>query len=56
MAVEHKKQTELSAMGPLLGLSKWFFPLREGMEFIEGAHHRVIGKTLDRVLRGEISR
>lgn len=26
------------------------------MEFIEGAHHRVIGKTLDRVLRGEISR
>ena len=56
MAVEHKKQIELSPSGPLLGFSKWFFPLREGMEFIEGPHHRVIGKTLDRVLRGEISR
>jgi len=26
------------------------------MEFLEGPHHRVIGETLDRVLKGEISR
>lgn len=39
-----------------LGFSRFFFPFREGMDLIEGAHHAVIGKTLDRVLAGEISR
>lgn len=39
-----------------LGFSRFFFPFREGMDFIEGPHHAVIGKTLDRVLAGEISR
>lgn len=39
-----------------LGFSRFFFPFREGMDFIEGAHHAVIGETLDRVLSGEISR
>jgi len=39
-----------------LGFSKFFFPIREGMEFIEGPHHAVIGQTLDKVLAGEITR
>lgn len=39
-----------------LGFSRFFFPFREGMDFIEGPHHAVIGQTLDRVLAGEISR
>lgn len=39
-----------------LGFARYFFPAREGMDLIEGPHHRVIGATLDRVLAGEISR
>lgn len=39
-----------------LGFAKYFFPFREGMDFIEGPHHRIIGETLDRVLSGEITR
>lgn len=39
-----------------LGFAKYFFPAREGMEFIDGPHHAVIGKTLDRVLSGEVTR
>lgn len=39
-----------------LGFSRFFFPFREGMDFIEGPHHAAIGKTLDKVLAGEITR
>lgn len=39
-----------------LGFARYFFPMREGMDFIEGPHHKVIGETLDRVLKGEITR
>jgi len=39
-----------------LGFAKYFFPAREGMDLIEGPHHRIIGQTLDKVLAGEISR
>lgn len=39
-----------------LGFAKHFFPFREGMEFLEGQHHRVIGQALDKVIAGEISR
>ena len=39
-----------------LGFARFFFPAREGMDLIEGPHHRVIGQTLDRVLAGEIPR
>lgn len=39
-----------------LGFARYFFPAREGMDLIEGPHHRVIGATLDRVLAGEIPR
>ncbi|WP_206050233.1 phage terminase large subunit [Oceaniglobus ichthyenteri] len=39
-----------------LGFARYFFPFREGMDLIEGPHHRVIGQALDRVLNGEISR
>lgn len=39
-----------------LAFAKHFFPAREGMEFIEGPHHAVIGDVLDRVLNGEITR
>lgn len=35
---------------------RWFFPEREGVEMIESAHHRLICETLDRVIRGEITR
>lgn len=54
--VEAKKREVLAPSGKLLDFARYFFPEREGMDFIEGPHHRVIGETLDRVLRGEISR
>lgn len=54
--VEAKRKLALAPDGKLLDFTRYFFPEREGMEFIEGPHHRVIGDTLDKVLRGEISR
>lgn len=39
-----------------LGFAKYYFPHREGMEFIEGPHHRVIGQVLDDVLAGRRTR
>lgn len=55
-AVAQRKKVALSPNGKLLDFARWYFPEREGMEFIEGPHHRVIGETLDRVLAGEITR
>lgn len=54
--VAQRKASALAPEGKLLDFARWYFPEREGMEFIEGPHHRVIGETLDRVLRGEITR
>ncbi|AJA07446.1 phage protein [Sphingopyxis fribergensis] len=54
--VAKRKREALAPGGKLLDFTRWFFPEREGMEFIEGPHHRVIGETLDRVLTGEITR
>lgn len=54
--MEHRKRTDLSPQGGLLPFTRWFFPEREGMLFKEGPHHRLMCNTLDRVLRGEISR
>lgn len=54
--VEKRKREALAPEGKLLDFARWYFPEREGMEFIEGPHHRVIGQTLDRVLSGEITR
>lgn len=54
--VARKKKEALAPEGKLLDFARWYFPEREGMEFIEGPHHRVIGETLDRVLSGEITR
>lgn len=54
--VQHRKKEALSTDGKLLDFARWFFPEREGMHFIEGPHHRVIGDTLDRVFQGEITR
>lgn len=51
-----KKRELLGSTGGLLPFTRWYFPLREGMEFIEGPHHRIIGETLDRVLRMELPR
>lgn len=39
-----------------LGFAKHFFPIREGMEFIEGPHHKIIGQALDKIHAGEITR
>jgi len=39
-----------------LAFTKHFFPAREGMEFIEGPHHAVIGDVLDDVLAGRRTR
>lgn len=39
-----------------IGFAKYFYPSREGMDFIEGAHHAVIGQVLDDVLAGARSR
>lgn len=54
--VAKRKKEALAPGGKLLDFARWYFPEREGMEFIEGPHHRVIGETLDRVLKGEITR
>ncbi len=54
--VADRKAKALAPEGKLLDFARWYFPEREGMEFIEGPHHRVIGETLDRVLAGEITR
>lgn len=51
-----KRQQALSPQGTLLDFTKWHFYEREGMPFIEGEHHKLIGAALDQVLRGEISR
>lgn len=55
-AIQFKKKQDLGAKGGLLPFTKWFFPGREGMDFIEGPHHRVICSVLDRVLSGELNR
>ena len=39
-----------------LGFTRFLFPMREGLELIEGPHHAVLGNALDRVIDGEISR
>lgn len=54
--VAKRKREALAPGGRLLDFARWYFPEREGMDFIEGPHHRVIGETLDRVLAGEITR
>lgn len=54
--VAKRKKEALAPGGKLLDFARWYFPEREGMDFIEGPHHRVIGRTLDRVLAGEITR
>lgn len=54
--VAKRKAEALKPEGKLLDFARWYFPEREGMEFIEGPHHRVICSTLDRVLAGEMTR
>lgn len=54
--VAKRKKEALAPEGKVLDFTRWYFPEREGMEFIEGPHHRAIGDTLDRVLNGEITR
>lgn len=55
-AEKHKKATDLQPEGPLLDFARYFFPEREGMNFITGPHHKILCDTLDRVLANEISR
>lgn len=54
--VRYRKTVDLAPEGGLLPFTRWFFDVREGMEFIVGPHHRIIARTLDRVLQGELSR
>lgn len=54
--IANRKAEALKPEGKLLDFARWYFPEREGMDFIEGPHHRVIGETLDRVLDGLITR
>lgn len=51
-----KRQSELGRKGPLQDFARYFFPDREGMFLLEGPHHHVISRTLDRVYNGEITR
>lgn len=51
-----RKAKELSPDGGLLPFTKWFFPDREGMYFIQGPHHEVICRVLDDVLAGRRTR
>ncbi len=52
----HKRKQALDPNGPLLEFTRWHFFEREGMAFIEGPHHQLIGETLDKVLSGKITR
>lgn len=53
-ALPTKQQIQMEwARRKTLAFSKYFFPAREGMEFIEGPHHAVIGDVLDDVLAGK---
>lgn len=54
--VAKRKKEALAPEGKTLDFTRWYFSEREGMDFIEGPHHRIIGETLDRVLRREITR
>lgn len=54
--VAKRKAEALAPEGKLLDFARWYFPEREGMEFIEGPHHPVMGNALDKALRGEITR
>lgn len=54
--MKKKKAIDLAPTGGLLPFVRWFFPEREGLEFITGPHHEVMASALDRVLRGEINR
>lgn len=54
--VEAKRLEALAPEGKLLDFTRYYFPEREGMDLIEGPHHRLICSTLDKVLAGEISR
>ena len=40
----------------VLNTARVFFKMRDGVRFITAPHHRVIGNTLDRVIRGELRR
>lgn len=56
-ALPTKRQIQTEwARRKTLAFAKFFFPSREGMEFIEGPHHKVISDTLDKVLAGKITR
>lgn len=56
-ALPTKQQISLEwARRTSLGFARHFFPLREGDQFIQGPHHRIIGEALDRVLSGEMPR
>lgn len=46
----------LGPEAPLLPFIRWYFPVREGMDFLTGPHHHLICDALDRVLRMEIPR
>jgi predicted phage terminase large subunit-like protein len=52
----NKKILKLMCEASHLGFTKYFFKERETAKFIEGKHHELICKTLDRVLTGEIER
>lgn len=54
--VAKRRSQALAPSGKLLDFARYYFPEREGMDFIDGPHHRVMGGALDRVLRGEITR
>lgn len=54
--LELTRKVKLSPEGGLLDFARYMFPAREGMDLIVGPHHKLIAKTLDRVLDGEISR
>lgn len=54
--VEYRRREALRPEGKLLDFARYYFPEREGLPFIEGPHHRVIGETLDKVFDGEITR
>lgn len=54
--VAAKRAQALAPDGPLLDFMRYHFPEYEGMELIEGPHHRLICSTLDKVYRGEITR
>lgn len=53
---QHKKMLKYGMLHDSIMFSRYFFKHREGRQFMVNAHHKIIAKTLQKVLDGKIKR